>query len=157
VPVPVQCWAAVTVTVPVTHWGAYEALVFGQEHGNAGVDLADCEGDEHGACERVCVVLGRRDLFLLVWLELVSQLLPCMGGPTINRASHHLHHSPSGIHVVLTSPHHRLTHVRMPRSARQRATRSWKRLQTPTFPFTRLPDELQLMVLANRATWCLHS
>ena len=44
----------------------YEALVFGQEHGNAGIDLADCEGDEHGACERVCVVLGRRDLFMLV-------------------------------------------------------------------------------------------
>ena len=37
VPVPVQCWAAVTGT----HWGAYEALVFGQEHGNAGIDLAD--------------------------------------------------------------------------------------------------------------------
>ena len=53
-PVPVQCWVAVTVTV--THWGAYEALVFGQEHGDAGVDLADGEGDEHGAWGRVCVV-----------------------------------------------------------------------------------------------------
>ena len=97
---PVQCWAAVTVTVTVTHWGAYEALVFGQEHGNAGIDLADCEGDEHGACERVCVVLGRRDLFMLVWLELESQLLPYMAG---RRSTGH--HSPSGSHVVLTSPH----------------------------------------------------
>ena len=48
---------AVAVTVTVTHWGAYEALVFGQEHGDAGVDLADGEGDEHGAWGRVCVVL----------------------------------------------------------------------------------------------------
>ena len=150
-PVPVQCWAAVTGT----HWGAYEALVFGQEHGNAGIDLADCEGDEHGACERVCVVLGRRDLFMLVWLELKSQLLPCMAGR--RSTGHHSPYSPSGIHVVLTSPHHRLTQVSMPRSARQRAARSWKRLKMPTFPFTRLPYELQLMVLTNRATWCLHS
>jgi hypothetical protein len=49
--VRLRCWAA------VTNWGAYEALIFGQEHGDAGVDLADGEGDEHGACERVCDVL----------------------------------------------------------------------------------------------------
>lgn len=31
------------------HWDAYEALVFGEQHRDAGVDLADGERDEHGA------------------------------------------------------------------------------------------------------------
>jgi hypothetical protein len=30
------------------HLGTYKAFVFCQEDSDAGVDLADCEGDEHG-------------------------------------------------------------------------------------------------------------
>jgi hypothetical protein len=37
----------------------YEALVFGEQHGDAGIDLADGEGDEHcvvvGICVRCCL------------------------------------------------------------------------------------------------------
>lgn len=40
---PVQWWAA------GTHWDAYEAFVFGQKHGDTGVDLADSQRDKHGA------------------------------------------------------------------------------------------------------------
>lgn len=36
------------------HWGTYEALVFGQKHGNAGVDFADSQRDEHGAWKCGC-------------------------------------------------------------------------------------------------------
>jgi len=31
------------------HWNAYEALILGQKHGNASIDLADSQRDEHGA------------------------------------------------------------------------------------------------------------
>jgi hypothetical protein len=91
-----RCWAA------VTNWGAYESLVFGQEHGDAGVDLADSEGDEHGACGRVCVVLRRRDM--MVSLELSQLSLSLHGGPTIHRASFPLRH-PRRAHLTSLPSH----------------------------------------------------
>lgn len=41
--------APVQVQAARRHWNAYQALIFGQQHGNAGVDLADSQRDEHGA------------------------------------------------------------------------------------------------------------
>lgn len=39
------------------HWDAYEALVLGQKHGDTGIDLADSEGDEHGAYMCGCAIV----------------------------------------------------------------------------------------------------
>jgi hypothetical protein len=64
-------------------WGAYKAFVLGQQDGNACIDLADSERDEHFACgwlREVCcgdVLLGK--------LTIVHA--HCGGGPKIRRAS----------------------------------------------------------------------
>ena len=123
--------------------GTYEALVFGQEDGDTGIDLADGQRDEHcvgGGGVRF--VFGRR---LLASEAHHTDTVVCFAEALVVSINTRQHPSPFPSHLHLL---HTIIQ-NMAHSAAQDALWRPKRHTSSSFPLTQLPLELQLLILSK--------